>query len=82
MTIAAEYSLIPYEPSGNLPASRPAGAIAYAAGARNPAPRRHEGQPASVPSATARRSATTYSFHRAIADSRAAVTGLRVDIFV
>jgi len=82
MTIAAEYSLIPYEPSGNLPVSRPAGAIAYAAGARNPAYRRHEPRTAPVPSDTPRRSATTYSFHRTIADSPAAVTGLRVDIFV
>ena len=35
MTVAAEYSLIPYEPSGNLPAYRRAGTTAYAAGARN-----------------------------------------------
>ena len=82
MTIAAEYSLIPYEPSGNLPAYRRAGATAYATGARNPASRRHAPQPALVPSDKPRRSATTYSFHRTIADSSAAATGLRVDIFV
>ncbi|MBI5581164.1 MAG: hypothetical protein HY895_18605 [Deltaproteobacteria bacterium] len=82
MTIAAEYSLIPYEPSGNLSAFRRPGAAAYATGARNPASRRHEPQPAPLLIETPRRSATTYSFHRTIADSRAAATGLRVDIFV
>jgi hypothetical protein len=81
MTIAAEYSLIPYEPSGNLPASRRA-ATAYATGERNPASRPREPQPAPVLSDKPLRSATTYSFHRTIADSRAAATGLRVDIFV
>jgi hypothetical protein len=82
MTIAAEYSLIPYEPNGNLPAYRRAGATAYATGARNPAFRRHEPQPAPGLSDKPRRPATTYSFHRTIADSHAAATGLRVDIFV
>jgi hypothetical protein len=84
MTIAAEYSLIPYEPGGNLPASRRAGATTYATGARNPASRRHDPQPAPVLGDKPRRSATatTYSFHRTIADSRAAATGLRVDVFV
>ena len=82
MTIAAEYSLIPYEPSGNLSAYRRTGATAYSTGARNPASRRHDPQPAPVLSDTSRRSATTYSFHRTIADSSAAATGLRVDIFV
>jgi hypothetical protein len=82
MTIAADYSLIPYEPSGNLAAYRRAGATAYATGARHPASRRHEPQPVSVLSDKPRRSATTYSFHRTIADSRAAATGLQVDIFV
>jgi hypothetical protein len=82
MTVAAEYSLIPYEPSGNLPASRRARTVAYPAGARNPASRRHESQPAPVLSDKPRRSAATYSFHRTIMDSRAAATGLRVDIFV
>jgi hypothetical protein len=82
MTIAAEYSLIPYEPSGNLPASRRTGATALATGARNPASRRDEPQTAPLLIDTLRRSATTYSFHRTITDSRAAATGLRVDIFV
>jgi hypothetical protein len=81
MTVTAEYSLIPYEPGGNLPTSRRA-TSAYETGARNPASRRREPQPAPVLSATPRRSATTYSFHRITADSRAAATGLRVDIFV
>jgi len=82
MTIASEYSLIPYEPSGNLPAYRRAGATAHATGARNPASRRHDPQTAPMLSDKTRRSATTYSFHRTIADSSAAATGLRVDIFV
>jgi hypothetical protein len=82
MTIAAEYSLIPYEPSGNLPAFRRAETIAYATVARNPASRRHEPKPSPVLSDKPRRSATTYSFHRTVTDSRAAATGLRVDIFV
>ena len=82
MTIAAEYSLIPYEPSGNLPAYRRTGSTAYATGARNPASRRHDPRPAPVLSDTSRRSATTYSYHRTIADPRTAATGLRVDIFV
>ena len=82
MTIAAEYSLIPYEPSRNLPAYRRAEATAYATGVRNPASKRHDPQPAPVLSDKPRRSATTYSFHRTIADSSAAATGLRVDIFV
>ena len=82
MTIAAEYSLIPYEPSGNLTAYRRAGATAYATGTRNPASRRHDPQPDPVLSDKPRRSATTYSYHRTIADSSAAATGLRVDIFV
>jgi hypothetical protein len=82
MTIAAEYSLIPYEPSGNLTTSRRAVTTAYATGTRNPASRRHEPQPTPVMSDKPRRSATTYSFHRIIADSRAAATGLQVDIFV
>ena len=82
MTIASEYSLIPYEPSGNLPASRRAGVTAYATGERKPASKPREPQPAPVLSDKPRRSATTYSFHRTIADSRAAATGLRVDIFV
>jgi hypothetical protein len=82
MTIAAEYSLIPYEPSGNLAAYRRTGATAYATGTRNPAYRRHAPQPAPVLSDKPLRSATTYSFHRTIADSSAAATGLRVDIFV
>jgi len=82
MTIAAEYSLVPYEPIGNLPASRRAGPPDYPTGARNPASRRQEHQPAPVLSGNPRRSATTYSFHRTLADSRTAATGLRVDIFV
>jgi hypothetical protein len=82
MMVAAEYSLIPYEPSGHMPVSRRAGAAAYATSGQNAAPRRHEPQPAPVLSDKPRRSATTYSFHRTIADSRAAATGLRVDIFV
>ena len=82
MTVAAEYSLIPYEPSGNLPASRRAGLTAYATGERNPASRPREPQPAPVLSDKPRRSATTYSSHRTIVNSRAAATGLRVDIFV
>ena len=82
MTIAAEYSLIPYEPNGNLQASRRAGLTAYAPGERNPASRPREPQPAPVLSDKPRRSATTYSFLRTIADSRASATGLRVDIFV
>jgi hypothetical protein len=81
MTIAAEYSLIPYEPVDNLPAYRRA-ATAYATGARSPASRHHEPQLAPWLSDKPRRPATTYSFHRTITDSRAAATGLRVDIFV
>jgi len=81
MTVAAEYSLIPYEPSGTMPVSRRA-TIAYATSAQNPATRRHDPPPVLVLSDKPRRSATTYSFRRTIADSRTAATGLRVDIFV
>jgi hypothetical protein len=81
MTIAAEYSLIPYEPNGKPTASRRAVTAAYTTGARNPASRRDEPRP-SVLSDKPRQSATTYSFHRTLADSRTAATGLRVDIFV
>jgi hypothetical protein len=82
MMVAAEYSLIPYEPSGNLPVYRRPVTGAYAVSAQNAAFRRHDPQPAPVPSDKPRRSATAYSFHRTIADSHAAATGLRVDIFV
>ena len=82
MMVAAEYSLIPYEPSGNMPVYRRAETSAYAVSAQNAASRRHDPQPAPVLNDKPRRSATTYSFHRTIADSHAAATGLRVDIFV